>query len=204
VIELLGLGPELSEDNFGVSNMSVRMAELGHIAPTMQQSGEKGNWVARLHIKQVSDLWIRCISDLQRLTNLLAAAHLPNMTPDSPPYTTNSSRDSSPLSELPSREATPTVTSAATTPSPLQPSPLYLSLLGCVTSRGAFTQDIAEQHIPMENNPRPLTARMGDKAEYWVDQSGDVLHLKFPARLDFQGQWCRLGPYFSLPDSGVS
>jgi hypothetical protein len=78
-----------------------------------------------------------------------------------------------------------------------------MSLLGCVTSQGAFTQEVVEQYIPLENNPRPLSARMGDNAEYWVDQSGDVLHLKFPAKLDFNGQWCRLGPYFSLPDSGV-
>jgi hypothetical protein len=53
----------------------------------------------------------------------------------------------------------------------------------------------------MENNLHPLSARMGDNAKYWVDQSGDVLHLKFPVKLDFSGQWCRLRPYFSLPDS---
>jgi hypothetical protein len=67
-------------------------------------------------------------------------------------------------------------------------SPLLTSLLGCVTSSGAFTQQVVKQHILMENNPRPLSARMGDNAEYWVDQSGDILHLKFPAKLDFGGQ----------------
>ncbi|KAG2741941.1 hypothetical protein P692DRAFT_20821997 [Suillus brevipes Sb2] len=193
-IEVQGMdsGPEVSDCNSRVLNMSLRTAEIWHIAQTLQRSYAFGNRDARMHIRLRDGL-----------TSLTGTACLANMTPDSPPYTIDSSRDSSPLSPLPSREVTPAVASAATTPSPLPPSPLYLSLLGCVTSHGAFTQDIAEQHIPMENNPRPLTARMGDKAEYWVDQSGDVLHLKFPARLDFEGQWCRLGPYFSLPDSGL-
>jgi hypothetical protein len=120
------------------------------------------------------------------------------MTRYSPTASDRSSREVSPLTPVPSREGTPEEVSAPTTASPL-----HKCLLGCVTSPGAFTQDVVEQHIPMENNPRPLSARMGDNAEYWVDQSGDVLHLKFPAKLDFGGQWCRLGPYFSLPDSGV-
>ncbi|KAG2750137.1 hypothetical protein P692DRAFT_20874652 [Suillus brevipes Sb2] len=102
-----------------------------------------------------------------------------------------------PLTPVPSREVTPDDVCASPA------SPLLTSLLGCVTSSGAFTQQVVEQHIPMENNPRPLSARMGDNAEYWVDQSGDILHLKFPAKLDFGGQWSRLGPYFSLPDSGL-
>jgi hypothetical protein len=31
-----------------------------------------------------------------------------------------------------------------------------------------------------------------------------LLRLKFMAKLAFDGQFSRLGPYFSLPDSGVS
>ncbi|KAG1844460.1 hypothetical protein F4604DRAFT_1937501 [Suillus subluteus] len=120
------------------------------------------------------------------------------MTPNSPPYSVRSSREGSPLTPVASCEVTPAVVTASPTASPL-----LMSLLGCVTSPSAFTQEVVEQHIPMENNPRPLSARMGDNAEYWVDQSGDILHLKFPAKLDFIGQWCRLGPYFSLPDSGL-
>ncbi|KAG1722079.1 uncharacterized protein EDB91DRAFT_1256234 [Suillus paluster] len=44
---------------------------------------------------------------------------------------------------------------------------------------------------------------MGNKAEYWVNGSGNLLHLKFPARLDFHSKYSHLGPYFSLPDSGL-
>ena len=54
------------------------------------------------------------------------------------------------------------------------------------------------------NNPWPLAAQMGDKAEYWADGNGDLLILKFPARLNAHGMYTRIGPYFSLPDSGVS
>ncbi|KAG1829123.1 hypothetical protein EV424DRAFT_1344380 [Suillus variegatus] len=83
-------------------------------------------------------------------------------------------------------------------------SPLYISLLGSALSRGAFTADAcSEENIPVQNNPRPLRRLMGDKAEYWVNGSGDLLHMKFVARLDFHGQYSRLGPYFNLFDSGI-
>ncbi|KAG2039383.1 hypothetical protein BDR03DRAFT_847636, partial [Suillus americanus] len=52
--------------------------------------------------------------------------------------------------------------------------------------------------IPVKNNPRPLSVLMGDKADYWANGSGNLLHLKFPARLDFHGKYSHLGPYFSL------
>lgn len=84
-------------------------------------------------------------------------------------------------------------------------SPLFLSLLGCANAPGTFTEEASdEHHIPTENNPRPLCNEMGDRAEYWVDGNGELLHLKFMAKLAFDGQFSQLGPYFSLPDSGVS
>lgn len=120
-----------------------------------------------------------------------------NMTPNSPLYSIQLSREGSPLTRVPLHEVTPD--GVCTSPA----SPLLTSLLGCIMSSGTFTQQVIEQHIPMENNPCPLSAQMGDNAEYWVDQSSDILHLKFPAKLDFNGQSCQLGLYFSLPDSGV-
>jgi hypothetical protein len=109
-------------------------------------------------------------------------------------------RPSSPLSWPPSREGSPTNDS-----NKLTTSPLYLSLLASVSSAGAVTKEaVGEKNIPMENNPRPLLTQMGDKAEYWVNGSGDLLRLKFPVRLDFHGHYSHLGPYFNLPDSGVS
>ncbi|KAG1779376.1 hypothetical protein EV702DRAFT_1195340 [Suillus placidus] len=83
--------------------------------------------------------------------------------------------------------------------------PLYISLLGCALSHGALTVDACSyDNIPEENNPRPLRRQMGDKAEYWVNGVGELLHLKFMARLDYRGQYSCLGPYFNLFDSGVS
>ncbi|KAG2138733.1 uncharacterized protein EDB93DRAFT_1106302 [Suillus bovinus] len=64
---------------------------------------------------------------------------------------------------------------------------LYISLLGSVLSHGAFIADAcSEENIP---------------AEYWVNGSGDLLHMKFVVRLDFYGQYSRLGPYFNLFNS---
>ncbi|KAG2108185.1 uncharacterized protein F5147DRAFT_652908 [Suillus discolor] len=59
------------------------------------------------------------------------------------------------------------------------------------------------KNIPEENNPHPLRRQMGDKAEYWVNGFGELLHMKFMARLDYHGQYSHLGPYFNLFDSGI-
>ncbi|KAG2336261.1 hypothetical protein BDR05DRAFT_953486 [Suillus weaverae] len=108
-------------------------------------------------------------------------------------------RQSSPLSWPPSREGSPVSEGTK-----LTTSPLHISLLASVKSAGALTEEaVGEKNIPVENNPRPLSVLMGDKAEYWVNGSGNLLCLKFPARLDFHGKYSHLGPYFSLPDSGL-
>lgn len=57
--------------------------------------------------------------------------------------------------------------------------------------------------VPTANNPRPLRV-MGDNAEYWVNDSGEMFTFKFPAILDLEGQYDRSGPYFNLPRTGVS
>ncbi|KAG1883972.1 hypothetical protein F4604DRAFT_1919778 [Suillus subluteus] len=108
-------------------------------------------------------------------------------------------RQSSPLSWPPSREGSPVSEGAK-----LTTSLLYISLLASVKSAGSLTEEaVGEKNIPVENNPRPLLVLMGDKAKYWVNGSGDLLRLKFPARLDFHGKYSHLGPYFSLLDSGL-
>jgi hypothetical protein len=56
--------------------------------------------------------------------------------------------------------------------------------------------------VPSANNPRPLRV-MGDNAEYWVNDSGELFTFKFPATLDLEGQYDRSGPYFNLPRTGV-
>ncbi|KAG1890352.1 hypothetical protein F4604DRAFT_1673776 [Suillus subluteus] len=59
------------------------------------------------------------------------------------------------------------------------------------------------ENIPKENNPHHLQWQMGDKAEYWVNGVGELLHMKFVARLNYHGQFSQLGPYFNLFDSGI-
>ncbi|KAG2137451.1 uncharacterized protein EDB93DRAFT_1106643 [Suillus bovinus] len=52
-------------------------------------------------------------------------------------------------------------------------------IMQSVKSAGALTKEaVGEKNIPVENNPHPLSILMGDKAEYWVNGSGDLLHLK--------------------------
>ena len=111
----------------------------------------------------------------------------------------NNSHSSS-LSPLTSREVTPNSDVGQSCETPL-----HISLQASVSSPGALTQEACSlENIPTTNNPRPFAAQMGDKAEYWADGNGDLLILKFPARLNAHGMYTRIGPYFSLPDSGVS
>ncbi|KAG1772159.1 hypothetical protein EDD22DRAFT_842525 [Suillus occidentalis] len=56
--------------------------------------------------------------------------------------------------------------------------------------------------VPSANNPRPLRV-MGDNAEYWVNDSGEIFTFKFPGTLDLEGQYDRSGPYFNLPRTGL-
>ena len=97
-----------------------------------------------------------------------------------------------------------TMTSDPVTPSPEVHNPLYVSLLASVASPGAVMLDMVTNNIATKNNPRPLKMKMDDRAEYWVDNRGELLTLKFPARLDYAGKYSRLGPYFNLLDTGVS
>ncbi|KAF8838831.1 hypothetical protein BDN67DRAFT_982265 [Paxillus ammoniavirescens] len=82
-------------------------------------------------------------------------------------------------------------------------SPLWISLLASVQSKGALTAE-AIGNIASENNPRPLRSQMPDTAEYWLDSSGSLFVMKFPAQLDTSGQYSRIGSYFNLPSTGCS
>ncbi|KAG2126729.1 hypothetical protein BD769DRAFT_1668319 [Suillus cothurnatus] len=102
-----------------------------------------------------------------------------------------------PTTPVPSRPSTPT-------PDLEVNSALYKSLLYSVRSPGALTVDAAsEKNIPLENNPHPLRMFMNDSAEYWVDSSSSLLRIKFPARLNLNGQYSRIGPYFNMPSTGL-
>ena len=97
-----------------------------------------------------------------------------------------------------------TMSSDPATPLPEVHNPLYVSLLASVASPGVVTLDMVTKNIATENNPCPLKTKMDNGAEYWVDNRGELLTLRFPARLDYAGKYSRLGPYFNLPETGVS
>lgn len=81
-------------------------------------------------------------------------------------------------------------------------SALWRSLYVLSQERRAVNEHTVSS-VPSANNPRPLRV-MGDNAEYWVNDSGEIFTFKFPATLDLEGQYDRSGPYFNLPRTGVS
>lgn len=81
--------------------------------------------------------------------------------------------------------------------------PLWFSLLEVADNTLALSQAVVES-IAKDNNPRPLRQLMRDGAEYWVKSTGDLLCIRFPARVDRNGMYGRLGPYFNIPPMGVS
>jgi hypothetical protein len=106
-------------------------------------------------------------------------------TPDSPPpleYPSETERDDSPESA----------------------SPLYQSLVESLkhpsSANIAWLDTVAK-----ENNPRTLhMAPFNDGSLHWVDTSGSLLCLAFPAKLEMNGTFGRTGPYFSLEtDQGL-
>ncbi|EGN95181.1 hypothetical protein SERLA73DRAFT_155317 [Serpula lacrymans var. lacrymans S7.3] len=50
--------------------------------------------------------------------------------------------------------------------------------------------------IAVEDNPRTLFK--GDNSEHWATESGELFAMTFPAILDFNTNFSRLGPYFSI------
>jgi hypothetical protein len=52
-------------------------------------------------------------------------------------------------------------------------------------------------NVPNDNQPRQLSG-MADNADYFVGANGLPLLLVFPAELDMEGRYNRLGPYFNL------
>ncbi|KIM66486.1 hypothetical protein SCLCIDRAFT_21954 [Scleroderma citrinum Foug A] len=97
--------------------------------------------------------------------------------------------------------------------------PLDISLLACVTSTLKYTRRLDfttacansatacianfNDSIPKHNNPAPHHGKVDDAAHYWVDTSGNILTLKFPAIILTTGAHSRLGPYFNLPTNGI-
>lgn len=88
------------------------------------------------------------------------------------------------------------------TPAPPTSTPIDVSLLACSNSPTACMPNFNDT-LPKHNNPAPRRGKVPDSAHYWVDASGNILHLKFPAIISTTGQHSRLGPYFNLPPNGI-
>ena len=82
-------------------------------------------------------------------------------------------------------------------------SPLAQSLISlsyhpnCPAVSGFF------DNVAVDNQPRRLSF-MPDGADYFVDNDGQPILLVFPAELDFEGKYSRVGSYFNLPGATVS
>ena len=53
------------------------------------------------------------------------------------------------------------------------------------------------------NNPAPRREDVPDRAHYWLDDSGNILQLRFLAIVNKQCQYSRLGNCFNLPSDEV-
>ncbi|KAI6004332.1 hypothetical protein EDC04DRAFT_2611660 [Pisolithus marmoratus] len=84
---------------------------------------------------------------------------------------------------------------------------------GCISALNASLLHIVDDPIAMspalmkkiasENNPRPLHELMHNSVHYWVMTNNQVLHVKFPAKVDHTGQYECLGPYFNMTSTGL-
>ena len=83
--------------------------------------------------------------------------------------------------------------------------PLYQSLQAVVMHPSSVGAAWIDTIGDLKNNPHALhTAPYNDGSLHWVDQKGKLLCMGFPAVLDLEGKYGRIGPYFSLTsDHGV-
>ena len=64
-------------------------------------------------------------------------------------------------------------------------------------SNGRWT--VVSSDSTVENSPRPLkTTPYNDGASYWVDKENELLTMSFPAVLETDGKFSKIGPYFNL------
>lgn len=77
-------------------------------------------------------------------------------------------------------------------------SPLYLSLLHSLKNPNTISTDWLNT-IAEKNNPRTINkAAFNDSAQYWVDNNDNILRISFPAILDPNGKYSRVGAYLSM------
>ena len=76
---------------------------------------------------------------------------------------------------------------------------LYRSLEESIKHPSCVSNEWIDTIGDLKNNPRLLNYQpYNDGAFYWVDKNNQLLHMAFPAVLDIEGKYSKLGPYFNL------
>jgi hypothetical protein len=82
---------------------------------------------------------------------------------------------------------------------PQQNSDLYLSLEAALKHPSCVSETWMETIGDFKNNPRSLPyAPYNDGALYYVDDKQKPLSMAFPAVIDLNGKFSKIGPYFNL------
>jgi hypothetical protein len=102
----------------------------------------------------------------------------------------------SPSSVISPTTPTPTVSDNSVE---AQHSLLYLSLKAALQHPSCVSPSWIDTIADFKNNPRTLSnAPYNDGALHYVDKKQKVLCMTFPAVLDLDGKYGKIGPYFSL------
>jgi hypothetical protein len=76
---------------------------------------------------------------------------------------------------------------------------LYLSLQEALKHPSCVSDKWIDSIGDFTNNPRPLRyPPYNDGAHYYVDRQQKPLSMAFPAVLDLNGKYGKIGPYFNL------
>ena len=77
--------------------------------------------------------------------------------------------------------------------------PLYQSLEECLKHPRCISNKWLNEVSDVQNSPRTLkNAPYNDGALYWVDEDNNLLSMAFPAVLETDGKFSKIGPYFNL------
>ena len=79
---------------------------------------------------------------------------------------------------------------------------LQTSLLTVANSPTACSACLIKS-IPKYNNLAPQPADAPDGVHYWLDDSGNILQLRFLVIVSKHSQYSHFGNYFNLPPDGV-
>ena len=130
------------------------------------------------------------------------ASYLPTSYNISPSPTMSNTNTPPPLIYLSDSPGTPTASEHSPPPTY---TPLYQSLQAAVQHPSCVSPAWIDTLADFKNNPRALhKPPHNDGSLHWVNKKGNLLCMAFPAVLDLNGKYGRIGPYFSLfTDQGI-